>query len=90
MENGRKKRDFINLHKVGVHTYRDENGQVTMDKIRRDLDSNEREVLIDGEDMVLLIDWWEMLALDEDMTVSDLGNLKIMDNDGVHLNIRAN
>jgi hypothetical protein len=36
--------------------YRVENGQVTMDKIRRDLDSNVREVLIDGEDMVILID----------------------------------
>jgi hypothetical protein len=57
-----------------------------MDGIRREVDREVKDLLTDCDDFVTVLDWWDMLGLDKDMTVEETRNLGILDKDGVHLN----
>jgi hypothetical protein len=60
-----------------------------MDGIRREVDREVKDLLTDCDDFVTVLDWWDMLGLDKDMTVEETRNLGILDKDRVHLNARA-
>jgi hypothetical protein len=57
-----------------------------MDGIRREVDREVKDMLTDNEDFVTVMDWWDILGLDGDMTVDETRKLGILDKDGVHLN----
>ncbi len=46
-------------------------------------------MLADGDDYITVLDWWDIIGLDRDMTVEETRAPGIMDKDGVHLNSQA-
>ncbi len=61
-----------------------------VDGIRRDVDKDIVEMLMDRNGMVMKVDWWELLAMERDMTMRETKDMNIVDRDGVNLNNRAN
>jgi hypothetical protein len=53
------------------------------------VDREVKDMFTDNEDFVTVMDWWEILGLDRDMTVEEIRKMGILDKDGVHLNTRA-
>jgi hypothetical protein len=60
------------------------------DGIRRDIDRDIREMTLDMGKGVRVLDWWDLLGLEGDMTVREVKRLRIVGQDGVHLTTRAN
>ncbi len=60
------------------------------DGIRRDIDHDIREMVMDMGQRVRVMDWWEMLGLDGDMTAKEVKRLRVIGLDRVHLTTRAN
>jgi hypothetical protein len=60
------------------------------DGIRRDIDRDIREMTLDMGKGVRVMDWWDLLGLEGDMTVREVKRLKVVGPDGVHLTDRAN
>jgi hypothetical protein len=60
------------------------------DGIRRDIDRDIRELVVDMGQRVSVLDWWDMLGLDGDMTAKEVKRLRVIGQDGVHLTARAN
>jgi hypothetical protein len=60
------------------------------DSVRRDVDKDIVEMLTDNDEGVNVMDWWDILGFERDMTVRETGNMKIVGPDGVHLTERAN
>ncbi len=60
------------------------------DGIRRDVDKDIVEMLMDRNRTVTKVDWWELLGTERDMTVWETKEMNIVDRDGVNLNNRAN
>ena len=61
-----------------------------MDSVRRDVDRDIVDMLGDGDDVVTVLDWWDMIGFDNDMTVRETRRMGVVSEDGVHLNERAN
>ena len=61
-----------------------------MDSVRRDVDRDIGDMLGDSDDGVTVLEWWDMLGLESDMTVRETRRLGVVCDDGVHLNERAN
>jgi hypothetical protein len=61
-----------------------------MDSVRRDVDKDITELLLDNDEGVSVIEWWDILGFDRDMTVKETLGMKIVSSDGVHLTDRAN
>jgi hypothetical protein len=61
-----------------------------MDSVRRDVDKDIVEMLTDNDEGVSVLEWWDVLGLDRDMTVRETESMKIVGSDGVHLTDRAN
>jgi hypothetical protein len=61
-----------------------------MDSVRRDVDKDIIEMLMDNDEGVSVIEWWDVLGFDSDMTVKETLGMKIVGSDGVHLTDRAN
>ncbi len=61
-----------------------------MDSVRRDVDKDIIEMLMDNDEGVSVIEWWDVLGFDRDMTVKETLGMKIVGQDGVHLTDRAN
>jgi|688.fasta_scaffold1009927_1 hypothetical protein len=55
-----------------------------------DVDRDIVDMLGDGDDGVSLIEWWDILGFEKDMTVREMQRMKIVSDDGVHLTTRAN
>ncbi len=65
------------------------------DGIRWDIDHDIRELVMDMGQRVSVLDWWDMLGLDGDMTAKEVKQLLLLllvviGLDGVHLTTRAN
>jgi hypothetical protein len=60
-----------------------------MDRTQQEVDREVKDMLVEGEDYVTVLDWWDVIGLDRDMTVEETRALGILDRDGVHLNSRA-
>jgi hypothetical protein len=60
------------------------------DSVRRDVDKDIVEMLTDNDEGVSVLEWWDILGLERDMTVRETENMKIVGPDGVHLTDRAN
>jgi hypothetical protein len=67
-----------------------ENDTVVMDNLRRDVDRDIVDTLRDLGKNIRVLDWWDLLGLDQDKTVADVKRMKLVENDGVHLAVRAN
>jgi hypothetical protein len=39
---------------------------------------------------VSIVEWWDILGFDNDLTVTEIRKMRLLDRDGVHLNTRAN
>ncbi len=63
---------------------------VGLDSVRRDVDRDVIEMLHDLEKDVKVVQWWDLLGLDKDKTVSDVRALRVIEGDGVHLTARVN
>jgi hypothetical protein len=60
-----------------------------MDSVRRDVDKDIIEMLMDNDEGVSVLEWWDILGFDGDMTVKETQRMKIVGPDGVHLTDRA-
>ncbi len=67
-----------------------ENDTVVMDNLRRDVDRDIVDTLRDMGMNIRVLEWWDLLGLDNDKTVADVKKMKLVENDGVHLSVRAN
>jgi hypothetical protein len=63
---------------------------VMMDGVRRDVDRDIKEMLADNDEGVGIVEWWDILGFDKDLTVTEIGRMSLIDRDGVHLSARAN
>jgi hypothetical protein len=61
-----------------------------MDGVRRDVNRDIVERLTDKGSKVETVDWWTLLGAREELTLSELRRLNCVDDDNVHLRIRAN
>ncbi len=61
-----------------------------MDGARRDVDKDIIDMLGDGDEGVSVIEWWDILGFEKDMTVKETQRMRIVSEDGVHLTTRAN
>jgi hypothetical protein len=67
-----------------------ENDTVIMDNLRRDVD---RDIVDTPRDMgkdVRILEWWDILGLDSDKTISKVKRMRLVEGDGVHLSVRVN
>jgi hypothetical protein len=46
--------------------------------------------LADNDEGVSIVEWWDILGFDKDLTVTEIRGMRLLDRDGVHLNTRAN
>jgi hypothetical protein len=60
------------------------------DGIRRDIDRDIKEMTMDMGKGVRVLDWWDLLGLEGDMTAREVKRLRIIGQNGVHLTARAN
>jgi hypothetical protein len=60
------------------------------DSVRRDVDKDIVEMLTDNDEGVSVLEWWDILGFERDMTVKETENMRIVGMDGVHLTDRAN
>jgi hypothetical protein len=63
---------------------------VGLDSVRRDVDRDVIEMFHDLEQDVKVVQWWDLLGLDQDKTVGEVRALRVIEGDGVHLTERAN
>jgi hypothetical protein len=61
-----------------------------VDRLRRDVDRDIVDTLRDMGKNIRVLEWWDLLGLDHDKTVIDVKKMKLVENDGVHLSVRAN
>ncbi len=64
-----------------------ENDTVIMDNLRRDVD---RDIVDTPRDMgknVRILEWWDILGLDSDKTISKVKRMRLVEGDGVHLSV---
>jgi hypothetical protein len=67
-----------------------DNDTVIMDNIRRDVDRDIIDSLRDMDRKIRVLEWWDVLRLEGDKTVSDMKRMRLVEDDGVHLTVRAN
>jgi hypothetical protein len=67
-----------------------ENDIVVMDNLRRDVDRDIVDTLKDMGKNIRVLEWWDLLGLDNDKTVAEVKKMKVVESDGVHLSVRAN
>jgi hypothetical protein len=60
------------------------------DRVRRDVDKDILEMLTDNDEGVSVLEWWDILGFERDMTVKETENMRIVGTDGVHLTDKAN
>jgi hypothetical protein len=58
--------------------------------VRRDIDRDIKEMVIDMGQKISVMDWWDMLGMEGDMTAKEVKRLRVIGTDGVHLTSRAN
>ncbi len=61
----------------------------TTDSVRREVDRDVKEVVMEGGRNVRILEWWDLLGLESDTTVTNIRRMGIIDTDGVHLTARA-
>ncbi len=61
-----------------------------LDGVRRDMNKDIVDRMMDKGLKVEMIDWWTLLGAREEMTLSELRRLNCVDNDNVHLSGKAN
>jgi hypothetical protein len=81
---------FPRFAKVCCHDHMTEEDVFMMDGVRRDVDRDIKEMLLDNDEGVGIVEWWDILGFDKDLTVTEIGRLNLIDRDGVHLTARAN
>jgi hypothetical protein len=63
---------------------------VVDDGIRRDMDKDIVEGIREQDRLASVIQWWEVLGMEKDMTVEKTRRISVVDKDGVHLTSKAN
>jgi hypothetical protein len=63
---------------------------VVIDGIRRDVDKDIVDGIREQDRTAAIIQWWEAIGLDKDMTAEETCDMKVVDHDGVHLTSKAN
>jgi hypothetical protein len=81
---------FPRFAKVCCQDHMTEEDVFMMDGIRRDVDKDIKEMLTDNDEGVGVMEWWDILGFDKDLTVTEIGRMNLIDRDGVHLTARAN
>jgi hypothetical protein len=78
---------FVN---VCCNEHMNEEDVWVMDGIRRDVDRDIKEMLADMDEGVSIVEWWDILGFANDLPVTEIRKMRLLDRDGVHLNTRAN
>ncbi len=65
-------------------------GVVVVDSIRRDTDKDIVEGIMEQDRLASIIQWWEVLGMEKDMTVEDSRCAGVVDKDSVHLTSKTN
>jgi hypothetical protein len=63
---------------------------VGLDSVRRDVDRDVIEMMVDSDKEFRVVEWWDLLGLDKDHSVSEVRKMRVIEGDGVHLSVRAN
>jgi hypothetical protein len=61
-----------------------------LDGIRRDMNREIKETLLDIDIDIDVVDWWTLMGMRSELTVSELRRSDTVDKDNVHLTVRAN
>jgi hypothetical protein len=63
---------------------------VGLDSVRRDVDRDMIEMMVDSDKELKVVEWWDLLGLGKDHRVSEVRKMRVIEGDGVHLTARAN
>jgi hypothetical protein len=63
---------------------------VGLDSVRRDVDRDVIEMMVDNDKEFRVVEWWDLLGLDKDHSVTEVRKMRVIEADGVHLTLRAN
>jgi hypothetical protein len=63
---------------------------VVIDGIRRDVDKDIVDGIREQDRTASILQWWEVIGLDKDMTAEETRDMRVVDSDGVHLTPKAN
>jgi hypothetical protein len=50
-----------------------------MDGIRRDVDRDIKEMLADSDEGVSIVEWWDILGFDNDLTVTEIRKMRLLE-----------
>jgi hypothetical protein len=60
------------------------------DGVCRDIDQDVKEIVTDLGQRISVMEWWDMLGLEGEMSVKEVKRLRVVGMDGVHLTPRTN
>ncbi len=60
------------------------------DGIRRDVNREIKEPLVDIDIDIDVVDWWTLMGMRNELTVNELRRSGTVDKDNIHLSVRAN
>jgi hypothetical protein len=63
---------------------------VVIDGIRRDVDKDIVDGIREQDRTASILQWWEVIGLNKDMTADETRDMRVVDTDGVHLTPKAN
>jgi hypothetical protein len=63
---------------------------VVTDGIRRDIDKDIVDGIREQDRTASILQWWEVIGMDKDMTVEETRDMRVVDSDWVHLTSKAN
>jgi hypothetical protein len=81
---------FPRFVKECCDTHMTKDDVVVIDGIRRDVDKDIVDGIREQDRTASIMQWWEVIGLDKDMTAEETSDMKVVDHDGVHLTSKAN
>jgi hypothetical protein len=81
---------FPRFVKECCDTHMTKDDVVVIDGIRRDVDKDIVDGIREQDRTAFIMQWWEVIGLDKDMTAEETSDMRVVDHDGVHLTSKAN
>jgi hypothetical protein len=63
---------------------------VVTDGIRRDIDKDIVDGIREQDRTASILQWWEVIGMNKDLTAEETSDMRLVDSDGVHLTLKAN
>ncbi len=81
---------FPRFVKECCDTHMTKDDVVVIDGIRRDVDKDIVDGIREQDGTASIMQWWEVIGLERDMTAEETSDMRVVDHDGVHLTYKAN